>query len=299
MAGQPVKRESPISRRAFPFELLHAEGPANNMPSFHWHDFMELSWVRRGSGVYEIEDKVFHVSRGDVVIINNCERHRVTYHPQAPLYETVFHFAPQLLCPREAEGLDAGYLRLFLYDGATFTNAPALPPAVRKEVGRLVAAIREEYSARRPWSELMIKARLLTLVTHLLRASGLSEQPDPRGVAARRRNVARLERILAHIRRGFASELSLGGIAARFDMNPSYFSDYFHRNLGITFSEHLARVRIQEALRLLAEDRQSVTQIALACGFNTPASFYRAFRRVTGGSPRDVRSGRVLNPIKR
>ncbi len=25
MEGQPVKRESPISRRAFPFELLHAE----------------------------------------------------------------------------------------------------------------------------------------------------------------------------------------------------------------------------------------------------------------------------------
>jgi hypothetical protein len=135
----PVKRESPISRRAFPFELLHAEGPANNMPAFHWHDFMELSYVRRGSGVYEIEDKVFRVSRGDVVIINNCERHRVTYHPQAPLYETVFHFAPDLLCPREAEGLDAGYLRLFLYDGATFSNAPALAPAVRREVGRLVA----------------------------------------------------------------------------------------------------------------------------------------------------------------
>jgi AraC-like DNA-binding protein len=292
MDGQPVKRESPISRRAFPFELLHAEGPANNMRAFHWHDFMELSYVRRGSGIYEIEDKVFRVSRGDVVIINNCERHRVTYDPAAPLYETVFHFAPQLLCPREAEGLDAGYLRLFLYDGATFDNAPALPPAVRREVGRLVADIRVEYAARRPWGELMIKARLLTLVTHLLRACGLSEQPDPRGVAARRRNIARLERILACIRKSFASELGLGGIALRFGMNPSYFSDYFRRNLGITFSEHLARVRIQEAIRLLGEDRQNVTEIALACGFNTPASFYRAFRRVTGGSPRDFRSGR-------
>jgi AraC-like DNA-binding protein len=116
---------------------------------------------------------------------------------------------------------------------------------------------------------------------------------------ARRRNIARLERILAHIRKGFASGLSLGGIAARFGMNPSYFSDYFRRNLGITFSEHLARVRIQEAIRLLAEDRQSVTRIALACGFNSPASFYRAFRRITGGSPRDFQSGRAPNPIKR
>jgi two-component system response regulator YesN len=138
----------------------------------------------------------------------------------------------------------------------------------------------------------MIKSKLLTLVTHLIRACGLSEQPDPERVAARWRNIVRLEKILAFIRKNFAAELGLGTIARRFAMNPSYFSDYFRRNLGITFSEHLAQVRVQEALRLLAEDRLNVTEIAYACGFNTATSFYRVFRRVTGTSPGDYRSGR-------
>ena len=288
----PVKRESAIARRSFPFELLHAEGPANNMRTFHWHDFMELSYVRRGSGVYEIEDKVFRVSRGDMVIINNSERHRVTYDPQDPLYETVLHFAPELLCAREDDRLDSRYLRLFLYHGATFSNAPQLSPEARRAVGRLVADIRAEAAGRRPWYELMIKSKLLTLVTHLIRACGLSEQPDLERVTARRRNIARLEKILAFIRKNLAAELGLGTIAGRFAMNPSYFSDYFRRNLGITFSEHLAQVRVQEAQRLLAEDRLNVTEIAYACGFNTATSFYRVFRRVTGTSPGDYRSGR-------
>lgn len=289
--GPPVKRESPISRRSFPFELLHAQGPANNMRAFHWHDFMELSFVRRGSGVYEIEDKVFRVGKGDLVIINNSERHRVTYDPADALYETVLHFAPQLLCPRGEDRLDSRYLRLFLYDGATFANAPRLEPPARRDVARLVADIRAEYAARRPWHELMIKGKLLTLVTILIRACGMSEQPDPARVAARRRNVARLDRILAFLRRNYAEQLGLPLVARRFGMNPSYFSDYFRRNLGVTFSEQLARIRVQEALRLLAEDRLKVAEIACACGFNAPASFYRAFHRVTGSSPAAFRGG--------
>jgi AraC-like DNA-binding protein len=137
----------------------------------------------------------------------------------------------------------------------------------------------------------MIKGELLTLVTILIRACGMSEHPDPARVAARRRNVARLDRILAYLRQNFAEELGLDLIARRFDMNPSYFSDYFRRNLGITFSEQLARLRVQEALRLLEEDRLKVAEIAYACGFNTPASLYRAFHRVTGSSPAAFRAG--------
>jgi AraC-like DNA-binding protein len=205
------------------------------------------------------------------------------------LYETVLHFAPELLCARGEDRLDSRYLRLFLYDGATFANAPALTPEARRAVGRLVAEIRAEAAARRPWHELMIKSKLLTLVTHLIRACGLSEQPDPERVAQRRRNIARLEKILAYIRKNFTAELGLGTIARRFDMNPSYFSNYFRRNLGITFSEHLAQLRVQEALRLLAEDRLSVIDIAFACGFNTATSFYRVFRKSTGKSPGDYR----------
>jgi AraC-like DNA-binding protein len=299
----PVRRESPISSRPFPFELLHTDGPANNMRLFHWHDFMEISHVTRGTGRYEIEDTAFTVRAGDVVIINNIERHRVTYDPAEPLHETVMHFAPDLLCPRDAGGLDARYLRLFLHDGAAFTNKPVLTGRTRAEVRRLVSEIRGEYRDRRPWYELMIKARLLTLVTCLLRECRVSEAGDPgmpatvrRGVAVRKKNIARLERILAYVRKSFRDEIHLDDIAKRFSMNASYFSDYFRRNLGITFREFLARARVQEALRLLEEDRMTITEIAFACGFNTTTGFYAAFKKVTGRRPGDFRPGGHVTP---
>jgi AraC-like DNA-binding protein len=285
----PVKRESAIRGQSFPFELLHADGPANNMRLFHWHDFMEISHVTRGTGRYEIEEKVFPVRAGDIVIINNIERHRVTYDPASPLHETVMHFAPDLLCARDASGLDARYLRLFLHDGAAFSNKPELRGRTRAEVTRLVSEIRGEYRDRRPWHELMIKARLLTLVTCLMRECRVPEAGDPAMLAVRKKNIARLERILAHVRKGFREEMRLDDIASRFSMNPSYFSDYFRRNLGITFREFLAQARVQEALLLLKEDRMTSTEIAFACGFNTTAGFYAAFKKVTGGRPGDFR----------
>jgi len=285
--GQTVKRESDISHRAFPFELLHAKGPASNMHAFHWHDFVELSFVRGGRGTYEIEDKTFRVGPGDVVIINNIERHRVTYHAADPLHETVLHFTPELLTGGPGAGrMDDRYLQLFRYDGATFANKPRLSDQARRAVRMIVDEIRVEWENRRPWFELAVKARLLEMVSLLLRECGVREPDSPAVAAAKRRTIARLEQILAWLRANYRRPVSLGEIAGRFSMRPSYFCDYFRRNLGVTFTEHLAQLRVQEATRLLAEGKGS-TETAFACGFNTTAAFYAAFKRTMNANPRD------------
>ncbi len=287
-----VKRQSDIGRRAFPFELLHANGPARNMQAFHWHDFMELSYIRRGVGQYEIEGKAFPVRQGDIVVINNIERHRVTYDPENPLYETVMHFTPELFSPRGEKRLDAGYLTLFLYRGETFMNKPELSERTRATLARLFREIRVEWEERKPLFELMIKSKLLTLVTHLLRESPAREKADPEAQAHRTRNVARLQAILDFIRDNFRAEIRLDDIARRFSMNPSYFSDYFRHHLGITFRQHLLQTRIEEATRLLGEGRLGSTEIAYRSGFNSTAAFYRAFRKATGASPGDYRKSK-------
>jgi len=281
----PVKRESDINRRPFPFELLHAQGPANNMPTFHWHDFMEISYVTQGAGVYEIEDKVFPVHTGDIIIINNVERHRVTYDPENPLFEIVLHFAPLLIWSKDKNSFDHRYLNLFLYEGASFSNIPPLDERTRKTISRLIMDIKKEYQTRPLGFELMIKSKLLTVITYLIRTSALREETSPDTHVARRKNIARLEEILVYIRENSSEQIGLTDTAARFKMNPSYFSDYFHKNLGITFTDHLMHLRVQEAIRLLKEGRMSTTEIVYACGFNTAASFYRAFRKVTSVNP--------------
>ena len=281
-----VRRHSDIMKMSFPFELLHAKGPATNMTAFHWHDFVEISFVRAGTGMYEIEDKTFRVGPGDIIIINDTERHRVTYDPARPLHETVLHFSGALL--EWSNGHDAGSARtlsLFRSDAAALANKPALSTATRRSIRRLIGEIREEWEGRRPWFETLIRAKLTEIMSLLLRARGSRAPLSPPVVAARRQAIARLEKVVDWLRANYHRPVRLAEIASRFSMRPSYFSDYFRRNLGVTFTDYLMHLRVLEAARLIEQGGAASADAAFSCGFATRATFYRAFKKVMGVNP--------------
>jgi AraC-like DNA-binding protein len=280
----PVKREWKIAEGDFPFEIVHIGEPANNMSTFHWHDYVELSYIQENGGRYEIEDRTYEVAKGDVVIINDIERHRVTYDIDKPLYETVIHFDPKLIWFKDDPTMEYGYLKLFKHNRIAFNNRPVLGDETKGELGRLFTEITREYQEKKRFHQLIIKARLLTVIALLLREC-MVEAVNDGDYLSKRKQMERLKRILAFVDGNFKGELGLEATASRFHFNASYFSDYFKKNVGITFSEYLARVRVREAIKLMTEKNASSTEAAYECGFNNIASFYAAFKKVTGKNP--------------
>ena len=63
------------------------------------------------------------------------------------------------------------------------------------------------------------------------------------------------------------------------------FREYTSR----TMKEHLQRIRIQQAEKLLAETRKSMQEIAAEVGFSSPQQFQQLFRKITGVRPVDYR----------
>jgi AraC-like DNA-binding protein len=62
---------------------------------------------------------------------------------------------------------------------------------------------------------------------------------------------------------------------------------------GETFARYLQRRRLQECRFMLTSAehaRRSITEIVFACGFNSLATFYRAFQREFGAAPGDLRA---------
>lgn len=60
---------------------------------------------------------------------------------------------------------------------------------------------------------------------------------------------------------------------------------------GLSFARTLTAMRLEEACRLLkAMPSCAITEIALRCGFDSIATFYRVFRSTYGMVPRDMRS---------
>lgn len=78
--------------------------------------------------------------------------------------------------------------------------------------------------------------------------------------------------------------------------SPAHFSKMFRALSGMTFSDYLHVIRIENAIRMIREDsRATVTSISRACGFSTIRNFNRVFRELTGYSPRTLPEGYLLD----
>lgn len=251
------------------------------MEFYHWHEPVEISYVTGGRGRFEIEDKILDVTAGDLIVVNNLERHRSYYAESTPLFMTVIHVDPQILCSYQRDRVDSRYVRLFSYASPVFNNRMNLTASERQEVRELIDGIVTEYRQRPPGFGLMIKSLLLALVTSIMRANATAEEghPGTQMDSSPEEPSTRIERIVGYVRKNYGSHLDLGTISSEFGMSQAYFSHFFHRRLGITFSGYVKQLRLQQATRLLDEGDLTADAIAKECGFNSRTSLYRALRQ--------------------
>jgi AraC-like DNA-binding protein len=81
-------------------------------------------------------------------------------------------------------------------------------------------------------------------------------------------------------------------VAAEVGVTPQRLAQLFQNSFGITYSVWLARKRVAAAEALLCDSRKRIVDIALTVGFGSVASFNRVFRKHTGMTPGECRSGK-------
>ena len=96
------------------------------------------------------------------------------------------------------------------------------------------------------------------------------------------------EQICAFMRSN-CSNVTLGQVAEHFSLHPNTVSSILKRATGATFSRVLLEMRMACAQEMLRDAGISVEQVACACGYENPASFYRAYRHAFGHAPRSER----------
>lgn len=73
-------------------------------------------------------------------------------------------------------------------------------------------------------------------------------------------------------------------------VSEEHFCRVFKETTGMTFSEYVARARIEQAKHLLADPKLRVTDVALAAGFQSIPHFNHTFKRLNGTSPKRFRA---------
>ena len=99
-----------------------------------------------------------------------------------------------------------------------------------------------------------------------------------------------MNRTLDYIRDHFGEELNLTELAKVACFSKYHFHRIFHELLGETVNQHVRRVRLERAVRMLTLDKdKSVVNIALDCGFSSSQNFAKAFKAYFGVTPTYVR----------
>jgi len=96
----------------------------------------------------------------------------------------------------------------------------------------------------------------------------------------------RVARVIAHIVAHPLAEHRLQDLAAVAHFSPYHFHRVYSSIAGETVAATVRRVRLALATRLVEQGRQSITQVALEVGYESPQAFTRAFGQFTGQSPR-------------
>lgn len=98
-----------------------------------------------------------------------------------------------------------------------------------------------------------------------------------------------LTQIKRYIQQNLSRNLTLNEIANSVNYNSSYVSRYFKQMTGQSISQYIVQLRIDQAKKCLMSTNDSIQEIAVKLGVESPQYFSLVFKKYTGFSPRSYR----------
>lgn len=118
----------------------------------------------------------------------------------------------------------------------------------------------------------------------------LSTAPPLAEVRGRIIYCRRLERLWAFIEECYSEpDIRLTDAAKQSGASPAHLNRLLHRFTRTTFHHLLSRYRIEKSLELLHEKNYTLTEIYSRCGFNSPITFDRQFKKWVGCLPSEYK----------
>lgn len=87
----------------------------------------------------------------------------------------------------------------------------------------------------------------------------------------------------------YVQPVTLHLLASRMGLHPNYLSTVIKQELGISYTELIAWLRVNKSMELLDDPRLTVKEIAAECGYENVNTFIRNFKRLQGITPGQYR----------
>lgn len=260
------------------FQLSHNRDPYFRTMEFHAHDFLELYYFLDGSVTYYIEDQVYDLCPGDLLIIPAGKMHRPVIANEHAAYERmVLWITPQYLQSIDSPAGDLqknlqkvgehGYCVPFRGDETVFVTA-----LLKKLL----------YMQKNDADPKFCAGAVELYLWTIFRSYGVID-------TTHRNETQVIPQVIRYITEHFSEPLTLEDIATEFFVSKSYLNRHFKAYTNSTVYAYIMALRLTHARRMLREGIPAV-EAGRECGFSDYSTFYKAFKTQTGLSPQQFKS---------
>lgn len=250
----------------------------------HWHDEMEIIYIKKGCGTITVDFKQYFVSSGMIALIIPGQLHSIEqFETESMEYENII-FHPQILLSKQTDACSTDFFSP-LMDG-TLTVPVLYRPQdpFYNDIASCIDANDEICKTDPPAYQLFIKSQLFMLF-YLLFNKCSSREVQKKDY----KSLEKMKLILKYVENNYMQKITIADIAAKVSLSQSHFMKYFKNTMGTSFIDYLNEYRLTMASRLLISSDSSILDIAAEVGFDNLSYFNRSFKKRFRQTPREYR----------
>ena len=246
----------------------------------HTHDYYEFYFFLEGNVSIQINDSEYPLKPGNMILISPNTSHRAIIHDTVSSYRRfVFWISEAFFQQLREESPDYTYLMtlaqsrgyyIYHYDIISFN-------ALQSKIFQLIEEIHSERFGKAAKISLCVQ----DLILHLNRTVFESKHPQSPD-----ETQSLYQNIIQYIENHLDEDLSLDKLSQEFYVSKYHIAHVFKDNLGLSIHQFITKKRL-----LMCRDsilsHQEISKTYLMFGFKDYSTFFRAFKKEFGMSPKE------------
>ncbi len=273
-----LKENKPHGTKDNPFSTYHIKdvNRAFQIP-VHWHDELEIIYVKRGTLNVNIAGESYVGNLGDAFAVSPGNLHfmgsptgRVDYYTFLfPMKYVVFD-TDDLLDRQVLDPLNTGRLMM----------CPQIGDKLKDICEELVEIhkLKTSEAAQKISAQVQTKILLLQFILKMWQEGLIMDN------ATSGRNTVEKE-MVSYLQQNFTEKISLREFGTQFHLSEKYISRYFKEHFHITLSQYVNHLRLEHARQLLQDTALPITEVAMQSGYQNVSYFIRSFKETYGVPP--------------
>ncbi len=273
------------------FQIMKVKDPYF-FPNWHFHPELEIMLVQEGSGIRFVGNNMERFESGDLVLLGSNMPH--LYRSDKEYYEketdlvsraTVVYFKENFL-------------------GDSFWSLPAITPIKKllelskrgiKFKGKVKEVLKKEIqkldAQKNSIGRIIDLLAILKIMAETKEYDVILNSDFTKYVSAY--ECERINNVYQFIIDNLTENPTLDEVADIANMSPTAFCRYFKSHTSKTYTQFLNDIKIDNACRLLIDNKLSISQICFETGFNNFTHFNDQFKKITGITPKQYQSSQL------